>query len=155
MSITPAPSARTSRPSSPIPRAAADHDNGLPEECGFALGGICDGCSAHGSSDPHSKITVAFRTASFELASIGIRAREFLQACHFSLPFVHPVVRRGESRRILRDELLHAQRPLPLGDLAPTNAGGRSLPAPPPWLPIIAKGKHNYDLEYQLPTEAP
>jgi hypothetical protein len=32
---------------------------------------------------------------------------------------------------------------------------GRSLPAPPPWLPIIAEGKHSYDLEYQLPTEAP
>lgn len=29
------------------------------------------------------------------------------------------------------------------------------LPAPPPWLPIIAEGKHNYDLEYQLPTESP
>ena len=26
--------------------------------------------------------------------------------------------------------------------------------APPPWLPIIAEGKHSYDLEYQLPTEA-
>jgi hypothetical protein len=24
-----------------------------------------------------------------------------------------------------------------------------------PWLPIIAEGKHSYDLEYQLPTEAP
>ena len=23
------------------------------------------------------------------------------------------------------------------------------------WLPIIAEGKHSYDLEYQLPTEAP
>ena len=31
----------------------------------------------------------------------------------------------------------------------------RSLPAPPPWLWIIAEGKHSYDLEYQLPTEAP
>jgi hypothetical protein len=24
-----------------------------------------------------------------------------------------------------------------------------------PWLPIIAEGKHSYDLEYQLPAEAP
>jgi len=24
-----------------------------------------------------------------------------------------------------------------------------------PWLPIIAEGKHSYDHEYQLPTEAP
>jgi hypothetical protein len=31
---------------------------------------------------------------------------------------------------------------------------GRSLPAPP-WLPIIAEGKQSYDLEYQLPAEAP
>jgi hypothetical protein len=31
---------------------------------------------------------------------------------------------------------------------------GRSLPALAPWLPIIAEGKHGYDLEYQLPTSA-
>ncbi len=30
----------------------------------------------------------------------------------------------------------------------------RSLPAPAPWLPVIAEGKHGYDLEYQLPTSA-
>jgi hypothetical protein len=37
--------------------------------------------------------------------------------------------------------------------LAPTNAGP-FLPAPAPWLPIIAEGTHGYDLEYQLPTSA-
>jgi hypothetical protein len=31
---------------------------------------------------------------------------------------------------------------------------GRSLPALAPWLPIIAEGKHGYDLEHQLPTSA-
>jgi hypothetical protein len=25
----------------------------------------------------------------------------------------------------------------------------------PPWVPITAQGKHSYDPEYQLPTEAP
>ena len=28
-------------------------------------------------------------------------------------------------------------------------------PRAPSWLRIIAEGKHSYDLEYQLPTEAP
>jgi hypothetical protein len=32
---------------------------------------------------------------------------------------------------------------------------GRSLSAPPPRLLIIAEGKPSYDLEYQLPMEAP
>ena len=93
----------------------------------------------------------SFMSTLASLAS-SLRSPSFRLAIFPSHSFIQ--CRRGESRRILRDELLHAQRPLPLGDLAPTNAGGRVLPAPP-WLPLIAEGKHNYDLEYQLPTEAP
>ena len=37
-----------------------------------------------------------------------------------------------------------------IGDFALTDAGPI-----PPRLPIIAEGKHSYDLEYQLFTEAP
>jgi hypothetical protein len=43
-----------------------------------------------------------------------------------------------------------------MSDLAIWHRLMRVVPSPPPpWLPIIAEGKHSYDLEYQLPTEAP
>ena len=39
--------------------------------------------------------------------------------------------------------------------LDPTCLPPKTQKSTPPWLPIIAEGKHSYDLEYQLPTEAP
>jgi hypothetical protein len=45
--------------SEPDAGAAADHDDGLPEEFRSARDGRCGGCSAHDSSDQQSKITFA------------------------------------------------------------------------------------------------
>ena len=39
--------------------------------------------------------------------------------------------------------------------LSSYRTAGPFPPRAPSWLPIIAEGKHSYDLEYQLPTEAP
>ena len=86
--------------------AAADHDDGLPEEFRSVLGGRGGGCGAHDSSDQRSKITVALKRAASELTSIGIRARSSLPLlrCVMGEPIVAIFRRRvaGEADLVQR-----------------------------------------------------